>query len=199
MSFKFTVMEPENLYFKNNEIKESVLRDSSSYEKYIILMNETLQQENKVLKEQMNELETKINDYEEEIDKYDTSKRYTKGLLKNLVELEKLSSQLNENTIFTYSNYQKIYNQKLNTQKSSLRIYYILASITLAFLFQIDFLDLNSLTIIVSSFLYNIYANEFYFNRIIVPDIPENNKALIEKIQKIKNSQDYLNDYIDNL
>ncbi len=184
---------------QSKEQRNKILSESSTYEKYIILMNENFLVENNEYKKKIHELETKINDYEEEIDKYDTSKRYTKGLLKNLVELEKLSSQLNENTIHSYHNYKNLYNQKLNTQKSSLRMYYILILITLAFLFQIDFLNLNSITIIISSFLYNIFTNEFYFDKIILPDIPENNKVIIQKIQKIKNSQDYLNDYIDNL
>ena len=45
---------------------------------------------------EMEEITKEKNDLEDEVDKYDTSKRYTRGLLKNLSELEKLYNKVKE-------------------------------------------------------------------------------------------------------
>ena len=98
-----TKKETINIFLKNNDNttdKNDILKDSTPYERYIIQMNETLQIDNRNLVKEVNDLEKKNNELEEENESYDTSKRYTRGLLKNLVELEKLHSQITFNTKF---------------------------------------------------------------------------------------------------
>jgi len=113
-----------NIYFKNQNDTEKVFRDlpSSSHERYIILMNETLQTENRVLTKRNSELEKRIDELEEENENYDTSKRYTRGLLKNFVELERLHSKISDNNKKTLVDVKKYVKNFIESWTFKLRI-----------------------------------------------------------------------------
>ena len=55
-----------NIYFTNDKTRDNTLKDSTPYERYIILMNESLQSENKKLCSENNVLESRISELEEE-------------------------------------------------------------------------------------------------------------------------------------
>jgi hypothetical protein len=207
MSFHFTeplrsntekVSENVNIYMKNDSIKENILKDSSSYERYIILMNESLQNENKELNTTIKNLEKQIADYEEEVDKYDVSKRYTKGLLKNLVELERLRTKISENNEKMYSDIKDDCNKTFKNNKFYLRLYELITLVICSVLFEINFLDLFQFILFMNFIIINFYAFEKINIKIKNVKCLENDELYI-KIKKINDSQDFLNDYIDNI
>ena len=200
-----TKKETINIFLKNNDNttdKNDILKDSTPYERYIIQMNETLQIDNRNLVKEVNDLEKKNNDLEEENESYDTSKRYTRGLLKNLVELEKLHSQITFNTKFILLENDKYIKNFYNNQKYYFRLLEYFYIIFFSFTFNLNlftYLQFFIFSISIGSvFIYNEYM--FYiFN---IPDFNlerQKIKDVEQEIKKINDSQDFLNDYIDCL
>ena len=208
MSFQFSqsqrnsenekVTENVNIYMKNDSVKDNILKDSSSYEKYIILMNESLQYENKELNITIKKLENQISDYEEEVDMYDTSKRYTKGLLKNLVELEKMRNRISENNDKLYSQIRDEHNKIYKNNKFYMRFYELITLIIFSVFYEIKIIELIHFFIFMFFIIINFYMFEKINKKIEDIKCVENDDLLI-KIKKINDSQDFLNDYIDNI
>ena len=190
--------ENVNIYMKNDLTKENILKDSSSYERYIILMNETLQNENKELNITIKNLEKQISEYEEEIDQYDTSKRYTKGLLKNLVELEKMRNRISENNDKLYSQIRDEHNKIYKNNKFYMRFYELITLIIFSVFYEIKIIELIHFFIFMFFIIINFYMFEKINKKIEDIKCVENDDLLI-KIKKINDSQDFLNDYIDNI
>jgi len=80
---------PENIsiYLGAPSHKDNVLNGASPHEKYIILMNDTLQADNRKLTGTVTDLESQITELETDSDRMEKSKTYMKGLLKNFVEI----------------------------------------------------------------------------------------------------------------
>ena len=78
-----------NIYLSGRN-KENVLEGASPQERYIILMNETLQTENRELKNFVKDLEIKNEEFETDSDRSEVSKRYTIGLIRNFAEIDKM-------------------------------------------------------------------------------------------------------------
>lgn len=183
-------------------MKNQIMNGSSSHERYIILMNETLQMENRKLSEQVKELEYKVVDSEEEIDKYDVSKRYTKGLLKNLVELEKFRAIVannNQNIINVLNTDLQQYSVKA---KRHIRILESIMFVLLAIFWETKYFDNIQIFTVFFVILFNIsFVENMHSNlprrQFIVEN--EENQKVNESIKKIKDSQDFLTDYIDNI
>ena len=192
------ITENVNIYMKNDCAKENILKDSSSYERYIILMNENLQNENKELNVTIKNLEKQISEYEEEVDKYDVSKRYTKGLLKNLVELERLRNRISENNEKMYSNIKDDFNKIYKNNKFYLRLYELITLVIFAVLFEINIIELFDFILFMNFIIINFYIFERINIKMKDVKCIENDELYI-KIKKINDSQDFLNDYIDNI
>ena len=192
------ITENVNIYMKNDSIKDNVLKDSSSYERYIILMNESLQAENKELFNTNKKLEKQISEYEEEVDKYDISKRYTKGLLKNLVELERLRNRISENNEKMYFNMKDDFNKTYKNNKYYLRLYELVTLLIFAILYEINIIELLQFILFMIFIVINFYMFEKINRKFNDIKCIENDELYI-KIKKINDSQDFLNDYIDNI
>lgn len=192
------VTENVNIYMKNDSVKDNILKDSSSYEKYIILMNESLHHENKELNIAIKKLENQISDYEEEVDMYDTSKRYTKGLLKNLVELEKMRNKISENNDKLYLQIRDEHNKIYKNNKFYMRFYELITLIIFSVFYEIKIIELNHFFIFMFFIIINFYMFEKNNKKIEDIKCVENDDLFI-KIKKINDSQDFLSDYIDNI
>ena len=68
--------KPVNIFFKTNKSKDETFKGSTPFDRYIILQNETLHEENKQLISKVNELQTENSSLQEDNDKYDNSTRY---------------------------------------------------------------------------------------------------------------------------
>ena len=187
MSISLDFTEGQHIFLNTSDMKKSVLNGSNPYEKYIICMNDQLTCETHTLRKKIDELTSKIDSIEDENEKYDISKRYTKGLLHNLVELEKL-----------HNNSKNIYKNLFNLSNNSHQYKFITDIIFLIYAYLIFYFGFSILLIIM---LQIIICSSFFF----IQDkqkIKSFQAQLIEldlKITKIKNSQDFIGDYIDNI
>jgi hypothetical protein len=191
---------PVNIFFKTNKIKEETLKGSTPFDRYIILQNETLQEENRQLTSKVNDLQTENSLLQEDIDKYDNSSRYFKGLLKNLSELEKLAGIVaSEFEILGNKNFNIYKNFKIKAQR---HIYYLEAIMFLfmGILYEFKFLSQFQSIVVVFIVLFNIAFTQNMLNNLVCDNIENtliNNTK--KKIDDIHKGQDYLSDYIDNL
>ncbi len=200
-------IEHVNLYFKNNDSREELFKNTNPYEKYIITMNESIQVENRELKERVKDLEHELQERVEEIDTYDVSKRYTKGLLKNLVELEKLRAQISKNNEESYKKIEEFIQNKKKKSDKYVNIYNFLIIILLYLVYQFNGLNfiIHSqffVEILVFLLTYHIFTFNYTYIKINekVPSFENIENINLElKIKKISESQDFLSDYIDNL
>ena len=191
-----------NIFFTNDNAKDNTLKDSTPYERYIILMNEMLQTENRKLSSEIHELEKNVGQLEEENETYDNSKRYTRGLLKNLVELEKLHSQISGKRKLMFLD-SKDYIQKYF--KKYIYLFRVLECMLVVFsavIYHINIFNNIQFSLFSVFFVFPVIITEMIFNKFELPkytnDI-EIIKEIEDKIKKISDSQDFLSDYIDNL
>ena len=191
-----------NIYFKNDKIKNDTLNGSSFYEKYIILMNETLQIENRDLHSQIKELENKISESEEEIDKYDVSKRYTRGLLKNLVEMDKFRAIVANNNEKIANSLTNVVSEFKTKAKRHTRILEALMFVLLAVFWETKLFTHLQFGLVVCIVLINNAFTENMISNLLIPKFYDERDEILrvkESIKKITDSQDFLNDYIDNI
>jgi len=199
----FKKSENVNIFFKNDQDRESLNKTASPYEKYIILMNETLQMENREHLALNKKIEVELAESQEENDKLDTSCRYMRGLLKNLVELEKLKSTTCTALTKINSSYEtKFCKDKIKINRY-IMIYEAALVIFLSFSLQVYFLDFSQFLFLVSF----LVGNSFFVRTVLVKKFEltqcANEKAEITetnaKIKKLKDGTDYLHEYIDSL
>lgn len=191
-----------NIFFTNDNAKDNTLKDSTPYERYIILINETLQVENRKLSSEIHELEKNVGQLEEENESYDNSKRYTRGLLKNLVELEKMHSQISAKHKLMFLD-SKDYIQKYF--KKYIYFFRVLECIMIclsAVIYHNNIFDTMQFSLFSIFFIFPLVFTEMIFSKFDLPkysnDI-DTIKEIEDKIKKIRDSQDFLSDYIDNL
>lgn len=179
-----------NIYLNSETVKNKVFKDSTPQTRYIILMNDTLQAENRNLNNRITELEIKQSEMEEEADKADTSKRYIKGLLKNLVELEKMRDEISKISKNITYNIKNNYNKLLNT------VTIIIMILIFTPIIYFNYYQLFSIIILI------FYLVKNKLKLTICPEFYDENKKINEiefEIKKIKDTQDFLSEYIDNL
>ncbi len=188
-----------NIYLNNRAEIDNICKDASPHEKYIILMNQSLHMENIEVSKKNRELESRIDELEEENENFDTSKRYTRGLLKNLVELEKLRSKIAE---LNKNKYESIYSnvkKYISEWKYNFRI---LEALFVLF-FGIVYMNINNMyeyIILISVFIPPfVFVESFFYSFRLSKKSEEDEeiKKTEEIIKKISDSQDFLNEYID--
>jgi hypothetical protein len=197
-----TTKENVNIYFKTDDSKE-ILKASSAYEKYIILMNETLQSEKIELVTNSINLTSKVEEIEEQNDKLDTSCRYLRGLLKNLVELEKMKSEVCFHNKKIINVYEKFYSTNLKTNTKFVRITEAIIVLLFALLHPVLLKHIQYSITLFFILLFNFYLIEFKLIYNFKIPLCNQEKNIIKetelKIKKLKDGVDYLNEYIDSL
>jgi hypothetical protein len=189
-----------HIYLKTDKEQDHVLKNTSSYEKYIILSNETLQHENKTLLTENSKLSNQIDQLQEDCEKSENSIRYMRGFLKNIVIMEQLS---NKKT----AEFKKI-NEDFNKAVSSynyktikhLRYLQAILIIIIAIIYESNFFStLQTFVLIFISIVFSAF-HESTIKEMTLPNM-ETNLFFISNIDtelnELKKGQDFLHDYID--
>ena len=158
--------------------------------------------ENKKLCSENNVLESRISELEEENESYDNSKRYTRGLLKNLVELEKLHSEISAKHKLMFLESKNYINSYFKKYIYRFRIFETFLFCFSAVIFHNNIFSYKQFLLFSIFFITPIVFTEIIFNKFDLPVYTKDNemiKETEEKIKKISDSQDFLSDYIDNL
>jgi hypothetical protein len=195
-----TTKDSINIYLHSQETKDGVLAGSSSHERYIILMNDTLQLENKKITSIVTELESKVEQLEDELGSSEVRNNNIKGLLKNFHEMNKWYSDLDMLKSSIISKIHTDINQYKYKAKKHIRIFECGLLCVLALVYEncstYDFVSMLFLLSIVVSFqeslLLNLQLPECIYEKQLI-------NQLKEDISKTTKAQDYIHEFIDQL
>ena len=176
--------EPVHIHLKEGKTKCD--NDISHSEIFIIETNKQLVQTNNTLRKTINVLTHERDEFEEQVDRAETSTQYMRGLLKNLVAVNK-----------SYENVDRLYRKETSFLENMLKKYK----------FQIYIIIIMQT---ISLFLFNKYVFLFFWvvNLGILANCIKNNMKSTNKqkirnekleIKKIHDACDFLHNYIDNL
>tara|TARA_B100000963_G_C22296270_1_gene523622 strand:- start:11 stop:637 length:627 start_codon:yes stop_codon:yes gene_type:complete len=204
--------KPVNItIYKEN--KDSIDTSPNRTEAYIILANEELNNKNRDLIKELSEITSEKDSLEEENDKLEKSSTYQRGLLHNLSELNKLEEVVSKNE----NELSKVYSEEIKSLEENFKVieknlYIYLGLFTTILLIEslMGIIDIQSL---VSFFVtgitifmtgkFNMLISYKYNINSTFKEKQNAIKTIIEtkqnEIKKIKNSSDFLGDYIDSI
>jgi len=184
---------------QSNSNDNDGIKKDNMYEKYIIVQNQTLQDEIIKCYAKSSSLQKELEDLEKESDRMENKITNLKNLLKNFHEIDKLRKELCQNhvSIDSLKNHQIHDNQ----YKTKTFFYYksSISAILMAFLFFKFYLfDYIILWLMFST----IYYIEYYTIKLnkIDPNtaLLNSNKELTTEISKILKGQDYIHEFLDS-
>lgn len=183
--------------------KDKILGDAKTYEKYVILQNETLHTRVNELQDEVKRLESSFEELEEDNSRMEKSKGYTRNLLKNFSELDKLNIKWREESNKHYKEVQMKHKKFIDFTYHCI----VLVNVVLTIHLAISFYYLN--TILGIMFRTGIYGFFLYLSKKFYLITKETEFNLIEKtgkvksikedIKKINDCYDFINEYIDNI
>ena len=190
-----------HIYLKSDpQTDAKVLEGASAHERYIILMNDSLQKRADKDLCKIKELELRVSELEDENDSSDTRRNYIKGLLKNFHEMHKL----NEKLVCLENGMKKETQRFVKSYKAGLmwhlRILHSIFAGVLALSWE--FFDVWTVAIlgctlsIVTAFHYSMMQN------LSIPRLAEredNATKLRKEKSKILVAQDYIHEFIDSM
>ena len=194
-----TKKDSVNIYLNGDE-KDTM--GINVHEHYIIQMNTTLQDDNKRLSNENICFENKLNDLQDELDRMEKSKTYMKGLIKNLVEIDKNREIITTNNKYIISQQTKHCNNILTNSRRYIMVAHIMCCFLSLFNFLFIDFNINHIILITTLTLYS-YSNINFVNKHFIP--PKFNKELnvIKELTKENKDTikaiDYLYEYIESL
>lgn len=194
--------ETVNIFFKTDDVKNEVLKGTSAHEKYIIIQNQTLQQEHRDLCVQIKELELKVKELEDENETYDESKRYIRSLLKNLVELERFREKISDINQKIAENIKDTFQEYMKTQLRLFRFLQIVFTVIFSIVFNIEIFDIFQFSIFFICVIISLVFTELLFYNFVIPKYENEMKDIEDlevKIKQIHQTEDFLHKYIECL
>jgi len=181
-------------------VLSDIKKQCNTYELYIINANETINNKNIELHSKLANQNAKLKQAQSDIDAYDVSKRYTKCLLKNLVELSKHHKNVSYNNKIILTKMKKDLKKFVEYIKLQVRVFIFLTVLVTSMLYYTNIVNVystvgTSILLVITGF----YGEQFNIVHESVDD--EINKIRLAdiNIKKIDDSQDFLNDYIENI
>jgi hypothetical protein len=194
----------ENIHIHLNEMNKNKIfgteNTTSTSEKYIITINDTLQANEKQHLLLIQELESNKTELEEDIENLEKKNNYLKSLLKNFHEMNKWNNELTKNALYMYtdtSNKMKMYKYRALTH---LRYLEVLLFTFIAIFYE--FYDINYVLNVFLMVAIVVAFQESTLMNFILPkysDKEKRNKEIQNEIEKTEVSQDYIHEFIDNI
>lgn len=184
-----------------NKQKDQIVSEASASEKYIILQNEHLEEENQRLQKAVNKHQKEIIDIENENDKMEQQKTYMGGIIKNCVELDKFRQKIAIN-MNTRQKHQDIFLKKYKTKMvDHTRVLQTIMSMILIFSFQFSqsHMDFGLMLIsmcFIASFQESLIIN---LNPPRDDDLEQRINKLLKEVETVTVAQKHLENYISEL
>ena len=186
-------------YLKDSDIESSVLSGSSAHERYIILMNETLQFQNQENILKIRDLEEQVVVFENEIGRSEARATNLKGLLKNFHEMDSQLREVAENQAKVT---ETIRSGILQFKNKALRHLRVLQTIMIAFVaFSYEFMCFNNFLPILFIMIIIAAFQESNLSALQIVDCEQHEQKIKELNEKIKitvKSQDYIYEFLDD-
>lgn len=192
--------EGVHIYLKSDGKAEAkVLEGASVHERYIILMNDSLQHRAEKDLCKIKELEAKVSELEDEGDRADTRRNYVKSLLKNFHEMHKMNEKL---AIFEADmkketqDFVKAYKARASWH---LRILHAIFVVVLGLGWE--FTEVGNVAVLACIFATMVAFHHSMMQNLRLPLFTEREekvKELNEEKKKILDAQDYIHEFIDS-
>ena len=188
------------LYLKHPD-NETIMKEATASEKYLILQNDTLHREKIVLTKIIDALKEELSIVENDNGRMEQGKTYMGGIIKNCVEFDKLRLQasdtfqymFNENELFI-----KNYKSRMIMHTRVLQSIFIFI-LALFFEFTTEYIGY---IIFTSSLLIIVSFQEGLIINLSLPDHTtkkQNLRKIQSQINDISVAQKHLNAYVDEL
>jgi hypothetical protein len=188
-----------NIYLRDEDVKEEVLTGASPHEKYIILMNDTLQAENREYVILIKELEDRVEEMEEELGSVETRNSNIKCLLKNFHEMDKWRRELSEQEKEMLSCTQSSIHSFKYRATRHLRVLEGILALFIGLCFEyfprFEFFPVFGIFIVIVAF------QESTLQNLQLPSFPKEEKKakqIREEITKTVKAQDYIHEFLDS-
>jgi len=187
-----------NIFLGNDSVKNDILSGASPQEKYIILINDTLQAENKQYFERIKELENQVEDLEGDIERMEKGKACLKGMLNNFNEMNKLSKQIVKIEKEMRCDTVDYINQNKKTFHELLRIAEVVffSIILITYYFNIN--TTYFITPLAILCFFNLEANITTIQPPPFPDKEARLKELAKEMIEASKAQDYIHELIES-
>ena len=190
--------ENVNIYLNSKEKRDDVLGTATPQEKYIIIMNDSLNYKNKELECHIHDLEAQIEVFEEDTNRMEKGRTYMKGLLKNFVEIHNWYKTITEKQGNISTNRKFDFTKFKRKATKHLRYLQTVMILFLAVWYEyhkfIDFFPILSIFALIAAFqestLWNLRFPEYIEDKNTI-------SALMEEINKANAAQDYIHILID--
>jgi len=192
--------EGVHIYLKSDGRREDkVLESASAHERYIILMNDSLQHRAEKDLCKIKELEAKVSELEDEGDRADTRRNYIKSLLKNFHEMHKMNEKL---AIFEADmkketqDFVKAYKARASWH---LRVLHAIFVVVLGLGWE--FTEVGNVAALVCILAMMVAFHRSLLQNLRLPLFTEREekvKELNEEKKKILDAQDYIHEFIDS-
>jgi len=190
-----------NIYLKNANAKKKILgNDTGSSERYIILMNDTLQSQNQENIKNIQIMETRIEELDEELLNLERKNEYIKSLLKNFHEMSKSWKNIGENRLTIIQNTRNTF--LINKQISVKNIRYLETIMTFFIAFLCKFYSLSYAINVAIMFFGIAVLQEYIFMKFTLPEYEDIEYLIsntLKEIEKTTTAQDYIHEFIDTL
>jgi hypothetical protein len=189
-----------SLYINNSLSEKFVLSGASPQERYIILMNETLQKQNQEYIIKIKDIENQVEEADDCFGKAETRANNLKGLLKNFHAMDSQLREIDENQ----ENIIEITRSSVKDFKNKTRKHLIyLQTLIVAFIaFCYEFFDFNVCISVLFMMSLIVTFQEYTFANLLLPTCEDQEKVcneLKDKIKKTVKSQDYIYEFLDEM
>jgi TolA-binding protein len=187
-----------NIFLGNDSTKNEILSGASPQEKYIILVNDTLQTENRQHIDRVKELESQVEDLEGDIERMEKGKACLKGMLNNFNEMNKMKTnvakietEIRQET----TNHIRLFKHKANKQLRMLEAFMVCV---LGICYEWNF---GNCYILAGVMMIFIADAESTIANLIIPTFSDKENKLNELHSEIKEAdkaQDYIHELIES-
>ena len=189
-----------SLYINNSLSEKFVLSGASPQERYIILMNETLQKQNQEYIIKIKDIENQVEEADDCFGKAEARANNLKGLLKNFHAMDSQLREIDENQ----ENIIEITRSSVKDFKNKTRKHLIyLQTLIVAFIaFCYEFFDFNVCISVLIMMSLIVTFQEYTFSNLLLPTCEDQEtvcKELKDKIKKTVKSQDYIYEFLDEM
>lgn len=191
-----------HIYLKSEQDREKVLDTATTYEKYIIHVNETLQLENRKLHHTVESLETQVEELTDECSRHERGVIHTKGFLHNLVLMQRLTDEKSEKLEHIEKKTSKVVKDHQVKAMKHFRYLQIGLAVIMSLLWEYQVFSTNQSVILCTLLAVYTAFHHATLQDLVLPNVNEEltrMKKIKEELKELHEGNDFLNEYIDLL
>ena len=189
-----------HIYLKSDgKVPSKIVEGASAHERYIILMNDSLQARAEKDLCKIKDLESRISELEDEIDSSDTRRNYIKNLLKNFHEMHKMNEKLTK--LETSMRKETVDYVRAYKERATWHLRILHAIFIVVFGLGWEFTDNWTATLMGITFVTLVAFHHSMIRNLCIPsfsEYEEKAKTIKKEKKSILDAQDYIHEFLDS-